>query len=290
MTRPARCGSTSSTSRDAAYTGKRWTYQLDDPANAIGDAIAVDGNRFLVIERDNGQGDAAKFKRIYLADMRDRDHDGTLDKTLVADLMDIANPRHLGGFGEHLPFPFQTIEDVVILDDRTLGVLNDNNFPFSAGRTPGQAGQQRVHHHQADRPLDADKRILRRYSPDARGGQTDRLPTPAVGHPSAVGRLCTTNSSISNRPTRNSRTTARRIARRPMTSAPTATAPIASAPTARAPIDAAPAARAPVAAAPVATAPLARVPVNRIRLTSRFIAPLSGYRWPPRWRRSTIHP
>ena len=26
----------------------------------------------------------------------------------------------------------------MILDDRTIGVLNDNNFPFSSGRTPGQ--------------------------------------------------------------------------------------------------------------------------------------------------------
>ena len=34
-------------------------------------------------------------------------------------------------------FPFTTIEDVIQLDDRTLGVLNDNNFPFSSGRTPG---------------------------------------------------------------------------------------------------------------------------------------------------------
>jgi hypothetical protein len=120
-----------------AYTGRRWTYQLDDPANAIGDATTVDEHRLLVIERDGGQGDAAKVKKIYLADKRDRDHDGKLDKTLVADLLDIANPRGVGGFGDPFRFPFVTIEDVVILDDRTLGVLNDNNFPFSSGRTPG---------------------------------------------------------------------------------------------------------------------------------------------------------
>ncbi|MEV4012635.1 esterase-like activity of phytase family protein [Nonomuraea angiospora] len=124
--------------RKRAYTGKRWTYRLDSPANAIGDAIAVDEHRFLIIERDNNQGDAAALKRVYLADNRDRDHDGAMDKTLAADLLDLANPKGLGGFGETFRFPFQTIEDVVILDDRTLGILNDNNFPFSSGRTPGQ--------------------------------------------------------------------------------------------------------------------------------------------------------
>jgi hypothetical protein len=121
------------------YTGKRWIYQLDSPDHAIGDAVTVDRNRLLVIERDNGQGADAKVKKIYLADKRDRDRDGKLDKTLVADLMNIANPRRVGGFGETFTFPFITIEDVVILDDRTLGVLNDNNFPSSSGRTPGKA-------------------------------------------------------------------------------------------------------------------------------------------------------
>ncbi|MFE6361074.1 esterase-like activity of phytase family protein [Streptomyces sp. NPDC057806] len=121
------------------YTGKRWTYRLESPAHAIGDAIAVDRHRFLVIERDGGQGETARFKRIYLADTRDRDGDGAMDKTLVADLMDLANPRELGGFGTTFTFPFQTIEDVVLLDDRTLAVLNDNNFPFSSGRTAGKA-------------------------------------------------------------------------------------------------------------------------------------------------------
>ncbi|GIM96289.1 glycerophosphoryl diester phosphodiesterase [Paractinoplanes toevensis] len=121
--------------RTQRYTGKRYTYQLESPANAIGDAIAVDDNRFLIIERDNGQGATAVVKRIYLADKRDRNHDGLLDKTLVVDLMNIANPRHLGGFGDTFTFPFQTIEDVVVLGDNRIAVLNDNNFPFSTGRS-----------------------------------------------------------------------------------------------------------------------------------------------------------
>lgn len=141
--------------RSRSYTGRRWTYRLESPDNAIGDMIAVDRNRFLVIERDNLQGDSAAFKRIYQIDLRDG------RKTLVADLLDLANPRGLGGFGETFRFPFQTIEDVVILDDRTLGVLNDNNFPFSAGRTPGKPDNDEFITVRLPRPLGADPRVQR---------------------------------------------------------------------------------------------------------------------------------
>jgi hypothetical protein len=143
--------------RKRAYTGKRWIYQLDSPSNAIGDMIAVDSHRFLVIERDNLQGDQAKTKRIYMVDTRDQN----LRKTLVADLLNLANPRGLGGFGEAFRFPFQTIEDVVILDDRTLGVLNDNNFPFSAGRTAGKPDNNEFITVQLSRPLQADSRVYK---------------------------------------------------------------------------------------------------------------------------------
>ncbi|MFI5551374.1 esterase-like activity of phytase family protein [Streptomyces sp. NPDC051738] len=147
--------------RGRAYTGKRFVYHLESTSNAIGDAIAVDRHRFLVIERDGGQGDTAKFKRIYLADTRDRDGDGLMDKTLVADLLDIANPKGLGGFGDSFRFPFQTIEDVNLVDDRTLAVLNDNNFPFSSGRTAGKADDNEFITIRLSAPLHADRRALR---------------------------------------------------------------------------------------------------------------------------------
>ncbi|WP_221327096.1 esterase-like activity of phytase family protein [Actinoplanes sp. L3-i22] len=147
--------------RKQTYTGKRYRYQLESTSNAIGDAIAVDDNRFLVIERDGGQGATAKFKRLYLADKRDRNHDGLLDKTLLVDLMNIANPRKLGGFGTTFTFPFQTIEDVVILDDTHLAVLNDNNFPFSSGRTEGQADNNEWITIELPARLHADRDLLR---------------------------------------------------------------------------------------------------------------------------------
>ncbi|MCG5220297.1 esterase-like activity of phytase family protein [Streptosporangium sp. KLBMP 9127] len=147
--------------RKRAYTSQRLGYRLEDPANAIGDAISVDRHRFLIIERDNLQGDAAAFKRIYLADTRDRNRDGFLDKTLVADLLDLADPRGLGGSGETFRFPFQTIEDVVILDDRTLGVLDDNNFPFAAGRTAGKPDDNEFITVRLAERLKADPRVYR---------------------------------------------------------------------------------------------------------------------------------
>jgi hypothetical protein len=146
--------------RTGKFTGKRYMYQLGDPGFSIGDAIA-DDNRFLVIERDGGQGSTAVVKRVYLADKRDRNHDGLMDKTLVVDLMNIANPRKIGGFGTKFTFPFQTIEDVIILDDKTIAVLNDNNFPFSAGRTAGVADNNEWITIQLPKPLGVDKRILK---------------------------------------------------------------------------------------------------------------------------------
>ncbi|GAA3290969.1 hypothetical protein GCM10020295_06600 [Streptomyces cinereospinus] len=84
-----------------------------------------------------------------------------MDKTLVADLLDLANPQGLGGFGETFRFPFTTIEDVVLLDDRTLAVLNDNNFPFSSGRTPGRADDNEFITIRLTDRLHADRRALR---------------------------------------------------------------------------------------------------------------------------------
>jgi hypothetical protein len=116
--------------RANAYTSRRWIYTMESPSHSVGDFIAVGRDRFVAIERDGLQGAAAQFKRIYLIDL-------TGTKTLVADLLNIADPKRLGGTEPVFRFPFQTIEDVIRLDDRTLGVLNDNNFPFSSGRTPG---------------------------------------------------------------------------------------------------------------------------------------------------------
>jgi hypothetical protein len=125
--------------RTQRYTDRRWFYRLEATGQAIGDLTALTNTRFLVIERDNFQGAAARFKKIFLVDLDDVDAQGFLAKHLVADLMNIADPDNLGGQGPVFTFPFQTIESVIPLSDRTIGVLDDNNYPFSNGRTPGQS-------------------------------------------------------------------------------------------------------------------------------------------------------
>jgi hypothetical protein len=120
-----------------AYTDRRWVYRLDKSNFSIGDAVTVDDDRLLVIERDNGQRDKAKVKKVYQVDRRDADGDGAMDKTLLVDLLDVANPEHIGGFGDTFRFPFQCIEDIALLDERTIALLDDNNLPITAGRTAG---------------------------------------------------------------------------------------------------------------------------------------------------------
>ena len=90
------------------------------------------------------QGTTAAIKRIYLVDLRKVASDGTLEKTLAVDLMNIADPAGISlpgrsgdiGLGTTFSFPYVTIEDVLPLDAERLVVVNDNNFPFSTGRNP----------------------------------------------------------------------------------------------------------------------------------------------------------
>lgn len=110
-------------------------YLLDDAANAIGDFSSVGGDRYVVIERDNGQGATALFKKLFLVDFSERDASGNLRKTEIANLLDLADPNDLNRDGStDFTFPFQTIEEVLFIDSNTLLVGNDNNYPFSNGR------------------------------------------------------------------------------------------------------------------------------------------------------------
>lgn len=145
-----------------AWTGDSYRFRLAEGATAIGDFNFIDATRALVIERDNGEGDAAlacaegatdlaacfpqpaKVKNIVLVDTASIDAEGYLRRIGHVNLLDIADPegKALPGFrpgAGPFTFPFFTIEDVVRVDDTHILVANDNNLPFSGGRQIGTA-------------------------------------------------------------------------------------------------------------------------------------------------------
>ncbi len=128
--------------RTRGFTGRTWRYRFDGPdhsATEISPAIPPIGcggscEAFLVIERDNAHGPAARFKRIFRVAIGAPDT--FVEKTLVVDLLAIENPKRLGGFPTTFTFPFITPEAVWQTDAHTLVVVNDNNYPETGGRTP----------------------------------------------------------------------------------------------------------------------------------------------------------
>lgn len=125
-----------------SYTDKSWRYKLENFGTAIGDMTAINDNEFLVIERNGNTatnpGANGPFKRIYRIDTTVLDGSGNVSKTLVVDLMNIADPDDLDGNGStNFTFPYVTIESVLILDANTLLVINDNNYPGTGGRNTG---------------------------------------------------------------------------------------------------------------------------------------------------------
>lgn len=129
--------------RQGRYTGDSFKYRLNDRGTAIGDFILYDNKRGLVIERDDTQGDLNGFKAIYEIELGRSGSD--VEKDLAVDLLNIQDPNGISepgqsgdvGIGQGFAFPFVTIEDVVIFDRDHIGVINDNNFPFSVGRHRG---------------------------------------------------------------------------------------------------------------------------------------------------------
>lgn len=121
-----------------SYTGVNFVYQRDALGTNIGDMTAIDDHHFLVIERNNATatGGGTPFKKIFLVDTSGVANGGVVKKTELVDLMNLADPNDLNGDGSTtFTFPFVTIESVLVLDDKTLLVINDNNYPGTGGRT-----------------------------------------------------------------------------------------------------------------------------------------------------------
>ena len=65
-----------------------------------------------------------------------------MQKALLVDLMAVPDPQKLGDDGDFFRFPFNTIESVHVVDDHTILVANDNNYPFSNGRARSKSADR----------------------------------------------------------------------------------------------------------------------------------------------------
>jgi hypothetical protein len=110
----------------------------DANGTEIGNMVAVDDRRFVVLDRNGGTAttpNVVPFKKVYLVDIEDVADGGAARKLELVDLMNLADPHDLNGDGSRtLTFPYVTIENVLVLDPRTLLVVNDNNFPYGGRR------------------------------------------------------------------------------------------------------------------------------------------------------------
>jgi hypothetical protein len=142
------------------YTGRSFRYAKDssdgitggvnDATNIFvtGDMTHVADDRYIMIERDDFQGppnsaNPPRQKKLYLFDLNEVDDTtGILEKRLLVDLLSIDDPRDIGGPLVGIPadrfnFPLQSVESVTPVDDFTLLVGLDNNYPGGNGRVPG---------------------------------------------------------------------------------------------------------------------------------------------------------
>lgn len=141
------------------YEGIVGRYKLDNPNYAIGDMTVINANEYLVIERDNNQGDAAQFKKVFKIDLSQKDGNGFFAKEEVADLLNIRDFKDLNKDGNTTyKMPFVTIENVLVIDESTILVANDNNYPFSIGR-PGSIDNTEMVILGLSEPLKLDPRV-----------------------------------------------------------------------------------------------------------------------------------
>lgn len=128
--------------RTSRYTGKTWAYHVDADANLAADAQMIRPGVLLVLERDNFDGPSAVTKRVYEVRLAEPSTKTPLAKSLVVDLLKIADPRGISegggwGTGGQFSFGFQSVETLVPLSRGRLLIANDNNYPGNSARQPG---------------------------------------------------------------------------------------------------------------------------------------------------------
>ncbi|CAM8665892.1 Phytase-like domain containing protein [Comamonadaceae bacterium] len=138
------------------YSTRQWKYAFEETGNIAADFQMLSATTGLVIERDDmteGSGNVckdeprtdcftrpAKFKRIYKIDFAQTDADGFVKKVAFIDLTKIANPQRVAKRGpneETFVLPHLGPEGLTVVDAKHIVVVNDNNFPYSSGRTLG---------------------------------------------------------------------------------------------------------------------------------------------------------
>ena len=141
-----------------SYTGQQWKYAFEAAGNVAADFQLLDEHTGLVIERDDateGAADGAcpdaprtdcftrpaRFKRVYKIDLKQTDAEGFVRKVAYIDLTRIDNPRRLARIGPNearFVLPHLGPEGLGVVDATHIVLVNDNNFPFSSGRTLGK--------------------------------------------------------------------------------------------------------------------------------------------------------
>jgi hypothetical protein len=146
-----------------AYTGRSFKYRKDGESAAneivIGDMANVGGSAYVLIERDALYGANAVVKRLYLIDLNVSER-GVLKKRLLVDLLDIDDPRDLGGAlpglaPKKFSLPFDSIESVAVTDPSTLVIAIDSNFPTEDARTHGVPDDSELIQLRFARPLES---------------------------------------------------------------------------------------------------------------------------------------
>lgn len=101
----------------------------------------------LVLERDDFLGSDAKLKKVFeVANFKGIEPGKTVEKALMADLLNIANPNKIGmvsdarayGVGDPFMFALLSVETIVQLEDGRYLTALDNNFPGDDGRYRGK--------------------------------------------------------------------------------------------------------------------------------------------------------
>lgn len=134
-----------------AFTGTEWRFKFEVAGHSATELVAYAPNRFLVIERDGGHGPGARFKRVFAIQLGKPGE--VVEKVEVANLMNIADPGRLGGTQAVFTFPFLTTEALWPESDRTLVLVNDNNFPATGGRVKDQRDGTEFIRLRLNRPL-----------------------------------------------------------------------------------------------------------------------------------------